>query len=346
MNRAVRFAPGVPAGPAAASVSPTRVAVVGTGAWWGRQHAQVFASRADAELVAVVGRDPDHAAARAAEFSVPSYVDIERMLDREHPDLVSMCLPNEGHFEPTLRVIRAGFPLLVEKPLVFERDEAEQLLAEADARGLFFAINFNHRYARPVQLAAEAIARGELGSLVFATWRFGGEPGDGSHPHANLIETQCHGFDLLEHLCGPISSVMAQLTDLTGRGYSTIAVALQFASGAVGTLLGSYDSSYAYPGTHLLELNGTAGRVRIEDTVRTFTLHSAGDEMGRTWQAGYFNDSDRDFHTTFDRHVDELLPALREGRPPPVPARAGQRALVLAHAVIRSFETGTRVSTA
>ena len=65
-----------------------------------------------------------------------------------------MCLPNEGHFEPTLRVIRAGFPLLVEKPLVFDLGEADTLLAEAAERDLFFAINFNHRYARPVRLAA------------------------------------------------------------------------------------------------------------------------------------------------------------------------------------------------
>ncbi len=61
-----------------------------------------------------------------------------------------------GHFGPTLQIIRAGFPLLVEKPLVFELDEADTLLAEAAERDLFFAINFNHRYARPMRLAAEA----------------------------------------------------------------------------------------------------------------------------------------------------------------------------------------------
>ena len=44
-------------------------------------------------------------------------------------------------------------------------------------------------------------------------------------PQANLIETQCHGFDMLEHLCGPIESVMAQMVDnLTGRGNSTMAI--------------------------------------------------------------------------------------------------------------------------
>jgi myo-inositol 2-dehydrogenase/D-chiro-inositol 1-dehydrogenase len=324
----------------------TRVAVVGTGAWWGREHARVFSSRPDTELCAVVGRSVGRTRARAGEFGVNGYVDLDEMLDREHPDLVALCLPNEGHFEPTLRVIRAGFPLFVEKPLVFELDQADLLLREAAARSLFFAINFNHRYARPVVLAAEAVRAGRLGELVFATWRFGGEHGTSAHRHANLIETQCHGLDMLEHLCGPVDSVMAQMTDKTGRGWSTLAVALRFASGAVGSLVGTYDSSYAYPGTHLVELNGTDGRVVIEDTVRRYAFTRAGSEISEVWQAGYFNDPGRGFHHTFDRHVDAMLAAFRDGQEPPVHASAGRRALALAHAIIRSFETGTRVATA
>jgi predicted dehydrogenase len=322
-----------------------RVAVIGTGAWWGRQHAVAFSSRPDATLCAVVGRTPENTERRACEFGVAGYTDLDEMLDRERPDLVSVCLPNEGHFEPTLRVIRAGFPLLVEKPLVFELDQADALLTEAAERDLFFAINFNHRYARPMRLAEAAVRDGELGRLTFALWRFGGEPGTSSHPHANLIETQCHGLDLLEHLCGPVESVMAQMSDATERGYSTLTVALQFAGGAVGSLLGSYDSSYSYPGTHLLEINGLGGRVLIEDTVRRYTYTAAGEETSKVWQAGYFNDRDRDFHATFDRYLDELVPAFVDGRPPPVPAAAGRRALQLAHAIIESHASGTRVAT-
>ncbi len=321
----------------------TRVAVVGTGAWWGREHARVFSSRRDAELCAVVGRSAERTRARAGEFGVNGYTDIEEMLGREQPDLVSLCVSNEGHFQPTLAVIRAGFPLFVEKPLVFELGEADVLLAEAEARSLFFGINFNHRYARPVELAAEAVRAGALGELVFASWRFGGEPGTSAHPHANLIETQCHGLDMLEHLCGPVDSVTAQMSDKTGRGWSTLAVALHFAGGAVGSLVGSYDSSYAYPETHRVELNGTAGRVLIEDTVRRYSFTRAGSETSEVWQAGYFNDTEREFHRTFDRHVDAMLAAFRNGEDPPVHARAGRRALAVAQAIIRSFETGTRV---
>jgi myo-inositol 2-dehydrogenase / D-chiro-inositol 1-dehydrogenase len=324
---------------------PVRVAVVGTGDWWGRQHAKAFSSRTDTELCAVAGRTPERTERRAAEFGVPGYTDLDAMLEVERPDLVSVCLPNMGHFAPTLQIIRAGFPLLVEKPLVFELDEADTLLAEAAARDLFFAINFNHRYARPMRLAVDAIDSGKVGRLTFATWRFGGEPGTSPHPYANLIETQCHGLDLLEHLCGPVASVMAQMSDATGRGCSTTSVALEFANGAVGALLGTYDSSYSYPGAHLLEVNGLDGRVLIEDTVRRYTFTPAGDETSRVWQAGYFNDRDRDFHATFDRYLDAMLPAFTEGRPPPVHAAAGRRALALAHAIIESYELGKRVPT-
>lgn len=323
-----------------------RIAVVGTGAWWGHVHARLYHERADTELVAILGRTQEGADARAAEFGVTGYADVHQMLQAQQPDLVSVCLPNEAHYATTLEIIRAGYPLFVEKPLTFEIGEAKSLIEEAASRDLFFGINFNHRYAKPVQLAKAAIDAGDLGELIFATWRFGGEIGTSTHPHANLIETQCHGLDMLEHLCGPIDSVMAEMSDPTGRGYTTVAVTLHFASGAVGNLLGSYDSSYAYPDTHLLEINGQDGRLLIEDTVRRYTFNRAGDELGRVWQAGYFNDREREFERIFDRHADVMLAAFRNGEEPPVHARAGLRALRLAWAIVESFESGRRIAVA
>jgi predicted dehydrogenase len=133
------------------------------------------------------------------------------------------------------------------------------------------------------------------------------------------------------------------MTDRTGGGYRTLVLALRFESGAVGSLVGTYDSSYAYPDTHRLEVNGTAGRVVIEDTVRRYSYQPSGSETAEVWQAGYFNDLDREFHRTFDRYAGDLLAAFRRGDAPPVPARAGRRALALAYAAVRSFETGSRI---
>lgn len=314
-----------------------RVALVGAGGW-GLQHARVFAAHPDVEFVAIAGRTPERTQRRAAEFGVRGYTDLDEMLDRERPDFVSLCLPNQGHFAPTMRVVERGFSLLVEKPLTFEMGEADALLEVAGDR--FFAICFNHRDAKPVRLAKQALDEGRLGEVVFATWRFGGE-GSSDHPYANLIETQCHGFDMLEHLCGPIAAVSAEFTDAR----TTMAIALRFASGAVGSLVGSYDTSYAYPETQRIEVSGTKGRVVIDDTVRRYRFNAAGDERGEIWEAGYFNDLDREFHRTFDRYIDRTLKAFAAGEAPPIHARAGRRALQLAHATIESVETGRRVET-
>lgn len=320
-----------------------KVALIGTGGW-ARQHARILSQRLDVDFCAVVGRDDERTAQRAAEYGTRPYTAIETMLEQQHPDLVSVCLPNQHHFEPTLQVIEAGYPLLVEKPLVFELEQADTLLEVARQRDLFFAINFNHRYAKPLLMAKEAIGSKKLGEVIFATWRFGGE-GTSDHPHANLIETQCHAFDQLESLCGPISSLMAEMTDKTGKGFSTLVLSLRFESGAVGSLVGSYDSSYTYPETHRLEVNGTEGRILIDDTVRRFSYQRAGDETAEVWQAGYFNDLDREFYRTFDRHMDAVLEAFRAGAEPPIHARAGRQALLHALAAIESYETGQRVVT-
>lgn len=324
------------------SAQRTRVAVIGAGGW-GEQHARIFSRRADTELVGVYGRTEEKTRARAERYGTAAFTDIDALLDETDPDLVTVCLPNEQHFETTLKLIRAGRPLLVEKPLVFDLDEADTLLAEAEAQDLFFGINFNHRFAEPVRRAREAIRAGDLGDPVFATWRFGGEANHGTSRHANLIETQCHGFDMLEQLVGPIVSVTAQMTDKTYGDWSTVALAVRFENGAVGTMLGSYDSSYAYPDSQLVEVNGTQGRAVIRDTVRELELSTTGDDVARVWRAGYFDDEARYFAGTFDRHVEALLSALRAGSPPPVHARSGRRALQLAHAAIQAHETGRTV---
>lgn len=323
--------------------STVKIALIGAGGW-GKEHARVFAACPEVDFCAIVGRDPARTRARAAQFGIRAYLDIGEMLKKEKPDLVSLALPNLEHFAPAMQVIEAGFPLIVEKPLVFDLKEADQLLQAAEARNLFFAVVFNHRYARPAQMARQAIEDGRVGEITFVAWRFGGDWRP-NHPYMALIESHCHGFDMLEYLCGPIASVMCEMTDRTGHGFRSVALALRFAGGAVGSMVGGYDSSFAYKGAQRLEIDGTAGRVSVEDTVQRFTFQALGEETRTVWEAGYFNDRDRAFHYTLDSYMAATLAAFKRNAPPPAPARCGRRALQLALAAIQSFETGQRIGT-
>lgn len=324
---------------------PLRVAVIGAGGW-GYQHARAFSSRRDTVLTSVTGRTEERTRRRAEEFCVPYYLDIAEMLEKDKPDFVSLCMPGQGTFAPTMEVIRAGVPLLVEKPLAYRIDEAEMMIAEAKKKSLFFAVDFNHRYSIPAIMAREDIEKGRLGNMVFALWRFGHGSGPLNHPYLNLIEAQCHGLDLLESLCGPVASVQAEMTDMTGKGsFSTFSLSLRFENGGVGSFLGTFDSSENYRFSHYVEINGTKGRILMEDSVNGYRFQSVDSRRAEVWNPAFFRDDERSFNRNLDRHLDALIPAFLHGKEPPVPAEKGLRALKLAHAAIESFETGKRVST-
>ena len=301
-----------------------KVALIGTGNWC-LQHCRVLTQHSQVEFCGILGRNKERTKRRAKLFDVPYYLDLKELIKYQKPNLINISLPNEHHFDLTMQVIKSSCHLFVEKPLVFKMNEANKLINEAKKRKLFFGINFNWRYSTPVRKAIKAINENKLGDINFITWRFGGT-GGGGDPFGNIIETQCHGFDMLEYLNGPIKSVHSFMTNKTNNGFSTFVVSMKFKNKSVGSLVGSYDTSYAYPNTHYLEINGSKGRILIEDQVRKYSFNKKDDETAEVWQSGFFNDYERDFHRTFDVHFNEVIKNFINNKEPPVHAKVGKRA--------------------
>ena len=319
-----------------------KVALIGTGNWC-LQHCRVLKENPKVEFCGILGRNKERTKKRAKLFDVPYYLDLKELIKNQKPDLINISLPNEHHFNMTMQVIKSSCHLFVEKPLVFKMQEAKKLLAEAKKRKLFFGINFNWRYSTPVSKAIKTIKENKLGDINFITWRFGGT-GGGGDPFGNLIETQCHGFDMLEYLNGPIKSVHSFMTNKTNNGFSTFVISMKFANKAVGSLIGSYDTSYAYPNSHYLEINGSKGRILIEDQVRKFTFNKKNNETAEVWQSGFFNDYEREFYRTFDEHYNEVIYNFVHKKQPPIHANSGRRALELALHSIKSFKNNQTVN--
>lgn len=327
-------------------MSRLRAAVVGAG-FVGGVHARALAANPHVDLVAVCGRTPPRAEALAARHGVRFHLSVDELLRAESPDLVCVCTPNAAHAAPTLAALAAGAHVFVEKPLAFTLADARAMLEEARSRRLALGVNFNHRFSEPFRRAL-AFAREELGEPAYVDVKFAGDLyKELNDPHAQLIETQGHSFDLMRLLAGEIEEVSAFLADPRGAGvYTSAAVAVRFASGAVGTLLGSWDSSYDHPAAQVVELCGTRGRVVVENIVDSVRLYRHGGAEFAEWRPNLFDHERRDFWRTIDRHVDAFVAAVMGGGEPPVTGEDGLRALELTFAAAQSFAEGRPVATA
>lgn len=319
-----------------------RVAVVGTGNW-GLNHAKVYSRSNVAELSCIVGRTESKVKERAELFDVPYFTDVKTMLKQVKPDLVSVALPGMKCYETLMELINEGVPIITEKPLTYDLNLAENIINEAEKKNVFLGINFIHRYAKPVQLAYDAIQGKKIGKTVFALWKLGQYGVCRNHIYENLIETQCHGLDLLEYLCGEIESVQAEMTKISNRGFTTLGITLKFKNGAIGNYLGTYDAMERYRPSQYLEVGGTLGRIYIEDFVKKYSFQNMGCEFLEEWEPSLINDEDRSIVFSFDKHINAVVQALTEKKRPPIGVEAGFRALFLANKIIESFETGRRI---
>ena len=316
-----------------------RAGVVGAG-FVGSVHARALAERPDVELVAICARTPTRGGPLAQRMGVALELSVKELITRHKPDLVCVCTGNDEHVEPSLEAIEGGAHVFVEKPMSFRVAEARRMVDAADNHGVSLGVNFNHRFAEPYRRALRFRRSPEFGELAYVDMKFAGDLYPVlNDPYCMLIETQGHSFDLMRLFAGEIEEVSAYLADPRGLGvYTSAAIAVRFATGAVGTLLGSWDSSYDQPSSITMEISGTEGRAVVDNVVDGVRLFRRGRDGYEEWTPGVFRSDRRDFWETIDIHLGEFVASILKGTEPPVTGRDGLCALELSYAAIRSFE--------
>ncbi|CAN5718564.1 Gfo/Idh/MocA family oxidoreductase [soil metagenome] len=321
-----------------------RAAVVGAGPV-GRIHARALMNNRDVELVAICGRTAQKTEALAGAAGARAYLSVDDLMKREHPNLVCVCTGNQDHVDPVLTALQERAHVFVEKPMAWRVDDARHMVKTAEERDVMLGVNFNHRFSTPFRRAFDWQLSGNLGTLAYVDMKFCGDLyKDLDDPYCQLIETQGHSFDIMRLVGGEVDEVHAFLADPRKMGvYTSAAVTVRFANGAVGTLLGSWDGSYAHPAAQVLEASGTEGRFVVDNVVDSVRLFRHNEDVYTEWRPGLFDDEARDFWRTIDAHIDAFVSALGAGRKPPVSGRDGLKALELTYAAIRSFEEGRSV---
>lgn len=181
-----------------------RICTIGCGSMANRYHGPSWrkyaATHPETELTACCDVVEEKAAAFQARFGFARhYGDIDEMLRREQPHAVCMVVPEPLTCELACRVLRAGYPLMMEKPPGRTVDEIDRMIAAAESTGVATQVAVNRRYTplvrELVRMLAEQVPLGQLQHVRYDFTRVG-------RADADFSLTAIHGIDGVRHIAG------------------------------------------------------------------------------------------------------------------------------------------------
>lgn len=105
----------------------------------------------------------------ADQYGIPRvYTDWREMIEREQPDIVSVCLPNVLHHEVTVAALEAGAHVLCEKPLATSVAEARDMFEAARRAGRLLMAGQHLRFQPAACAIKRVIESGALGEVYHA----------------------------------------------------------------------------------------------------------------------------------------------------------------------------------
>ncbi|WP_069887274.1 Gfo/Idh/MocA family oxidoreductase [Streptomyces luteocolor] len=208
--------PGTPA-------SPLRVGLIGYGLAGSVFHAPLIAATEGLALDTVVTSNPERQAQARAEFGdgLRRAASADELWERaDELDLIVVASPNKTHVPLATAALKAGLPVVVDKPIAGTAAEARELAALADERGLLLSVFQNRRWDNDFRTLRQLLADGELGDVWrfesrFERWRprpKGGwrESGNPEEIGGLLYDLGSHVVDQALALFGPVTAVYAE----------------------------------------------------------------------------------------------------------------------------------------
>ena len=254
---------------------PTYIGLIGGGNITDT-HARAALAIPGVEISAVYGTHPDKTVKLCANYGGVPFADIERFLAHRPMDLVIIGSPSGLHAEHGIKAARQKLHVLTEKPIDISTARADALIAECENSRVKLGVMFQDRTKPDVHRLKSFLAKGALGKLILAdaqvkwyrppeyygnsSWR-GKLALDGG---GALMNQGVHTVDLLLWLMGDVVSVQAQMATALHKieAEDTITALLEFANGAIGTLVATTSVYPGYP--RHIELTGSEGTVILE----------------------------------------------------------------------------------
>ncbi len=120
-----------------------------------------------ADIVAVYDRRWDRAQALGRYTHAPAYTgNLDEMLTKERPDVVSVCTPPWLHASQAIAALESGASVLVEKPMAMTEADCRTMSNAASRYGQKLCIAHNFLFSRAISEVARRVDEGRSGEVV------------------------------------------------------------------------------------------------------------------------------------------------------------------------------------
>ena len=339
----------------------TQIGLIGSGNIT-QTHARAASAILGAQISAIYGTNPQTVTRLATEHQATPYHAFADFLAHKPMDLVILGTPSGLHAQQGIAAAQQGLHVLTEKPLDITTKNADALIAAAEKSNVKLAVIFQDRLKPNILRLKQWLERGLLGKplLVDARVKWYRPPNYYSNSKwrgtfaldggGALINQAIHTVDLLLYLLGDVARVQSRTATVLHKieAEDTAVATLEFASGAVGTLLATTGAYPGYP--RRLEITGTEGTVILEhDRIIAADLRNPPPDLANI-TAGDSNQSASSATVTdISGHkaiLEDFLQAIANNTKPICDGREGRRSLALVESIYNSARPllGTQIS--
>ncbi len=329
----------------------TNIGLIGSGNI-SETHARAARSIPGAQIAAIYGTNPQTVARLATEHHAKPYTDFAAFLAHKPLDLVILGTPSGLHAQQGIAAAQHGLHVLTEKPIDITTKNADALIAATDTANVKLAVIFQDRLKPNIQRLKQWLDRGLLGKPLLVDARvkwyrppdyYSGSKWRGTFAldgGGALINQAIHTVDLLLWLLGDVARVQASTATVLHKieAEDTAVANLEFASGAVGTLLAT---TAAYPGyARRLEITGTEGTVILEhDRIVAADLRNPPPDFAGITTGDSNQSASSAAVTDISGHkaiLEDFLQAIANNTQPICNGREGRRSLALVESIYNS----------
>ena len=303
-----------------------------------------FANARNCRVTALSRRDPERARESAREYGIEhAFTSTAELCASPDVDAVLIATPDALHLDDVLAAVRHGKPVLVEKPMAMNSEEARQMVEAARAADVLLGVAHVMRFEESVLWFRERIASGAIGKPVLARAAFVAPLAGSARTWINdpqlatggpLADVGVHCLDTLRYVLGDeVRNVMAQAQyDAQWVVEASGTALFHFASGTLATMSVSARAPYQT----LLEVIGEDGML---SAVNAFNVeHPITLELRRGFDVVERGEVRND--RAYTAQVEAFAAAVEGNKPFEIPGEEGLQNQLILDAIFRSAKSG------